>query len=88
MDSEAGRIWSYALKDKTILGGDGWIQKRIALDIGNAGCKEVKIAVKSDQEMSMVALQHEIQRIRDAMAILTNSLVGESESNGRVENAI
>ena len=39
VDHESGRVWSYALKDKTILGGTGWIQRRLAQDIDNAGHK-------------------------------------------------
>ena len=85
---EIGRVWSYALKDETILGDNGWIQKRTAQDIDNAGHKADKIIIKSDHEKAMVAFQHEIQRLRDAKTIIVNSPVGESESNGRVENAI
>ena len=40
-DHESGRVWSYALKGKTALGGNGWMQKRIAKDIDNADHKEV-----------------------------------------------
>ena len=45
------------------------------------------IQFKSDQEPSIVALQIAIQEIR-VNVIPVNSHVGESESNGRVENAI
>ena len=83
-----GEFGATPSKNKTILGGTGWIQKRLAQDIDNAGHKEVKIVVKSDQETSMVALQHEIQRLREAKTIPVNSPVGESECNGRVENTI
>ena len=88
VDHESGRVWTYAVKDKTILGGNGWIQKRLAQDIDNAGHKEVKIMIKSDQEVSMVALQHEVQRLREAKTIPVNSPVGESECDGRVEHII
>lgn len=47
VDHEGGRVWSNALEDKTILGGTGWIQKRLAQDIDNAGYKEVKVMIKS-----------------------------------------
>ena len=50
--------------------------------------KDAKQGPKSDQEAAMVALQAAIQRIRTAKAIAINSPVGESEANGRVENAI
>ena len=49
----------------------------------NAGHKEVKRKFKGDQEPSIIALQHEVQRIRDARSIPINSPVGESESNGK-----
>ena len=88
IDHESGRMWSYALKDKTILGGTGWIQKRPSQDTDNAGHNEVEAMTKSDREASMVALQHEVQRLREAKTIPVNSPIGESESNGRVENAM
>ena len=88
VDHESGKIWSYALPDKDILTGNGWIQRRIARDIDNLGHKDVKIMIKSDQEAAMVALQGEVQRLRTAKTIPINSPVGESESTGRVENAI
>ena len=44
--------------------------------------------LKSDQEASIVALQHDVQRIRAGKTIPINSPVGESQSNGRIENAI
>ena len=75
-------------RTRKILNGTGWIQKRPAQDIDNAGHKEVKVVIKSDQEVSMVALQHEVQRLREAKTIPANSPVGESECNGRVENTI
>ena len=30
VDRESGRVWSYAVRDTTILGGTGWIQKKLA----------------------------------------------------------
>lgn len=88
VDHDSGRVWTYAPKDKAILSGEGWIQRRIVRDIDNAGHKSIKRKFKSDQENSIVALQHEVQRLRSGRTIPINSPVGESESNGRVENAI
>ena len=88
VDHESGRVWSYALKDKSILTGEGWIQRRIVRDLENAGHKEIRLRLKSDQEASVVALQAEVQRLRTGRTIPINSPVGESESNGRVENGI
>ena len=44
--------------------------------------------MKTDQEFAIVSLQRAVQAIRPKEVILVNSPVGESESNGRVENAI
>ena len=63
VDHDSGRVWSYALKDKAVLSGEGWIQRRIVRDINNAGHKSIKLKFKSDQENSIVALQHEVQRL-------------------------
>ena len=48
----------------------------------------MKPKFKRDQEASIVALQSEVQRIRTSRTIPVNGPVGESECNGRVENAI
>ena len=57
-------------------------------DLDNNGMKDAKIQLKSDQEPSIINVQTAIQEIRPGMAIPTNSPVGESQCNGRVENAI
>ena len=51
------------------------------------GYKDVRLQLKYDQEPAIVNLQAAVQKIRPN-TIPTNSPVGESESNGRVENAI
>lgn len=60
----------------------------MARDIGNVSHKKQTIKFQSDQETSIVALQHEAQRVRSGFSIPVNSPVGGSASNGRVENAI
>ena len=76
VDHDSGRVWSYALRGKTILQGNYWIQRRLAQDLENAGYKDVNAMIKSDQERSMVVLQREIQRIRTAKTIPVSSPVG------------
>lgn len=88
IDHDSGRTGSYALKDKFILAGNGWIQKRIVIDIDNAGHKGVNLNFERDREASIVALQYEVQRTRTSRSIPVNSPVGESESSGRVANVI
>ena len=60
----------------------------MANDIDNCGCKDILIQVRSDQDPSVVAVQEKIQEFRKGRTIPTNSPVGESECNGRAENAV
>ena len=64
-----------------------WLPQRIVQYINNCGHAEAKLQLKSDQEPAIVTLQTAIQELRTNV-IPVNSPVGESESNGRVENAI
>ena len=73
IDHESRRVWSYELSTKVVLSGDGWIQRRVAQDIDNAGHKDIRVMVKSDQAHAMVALQEEVQRLRSAKTIPVNS---------------
>ena len=42
VDHGSGRLWTYALRDKFMLRGDGWFQRRIVRDVENVGHKDVK----------------------------------------------
>ena len=87
VDHKSGRVWAYRVPNKGIMEGASWLPKRIVQDLDNCGYHEVKIQLKSDQEPAIVNLQSAIHEIRPH-TIPTNSPVGESESNGRVENTI
>ena len=64
VDNESGRTWAYAFTDKFILSGDGWIQRRIGKGMDNAGHKHAILKFKSDHQTNIVAIQHEVQRLR------------------------
>ena len=84
-----GGVFAYATLGKGIQGDKYWLPKRMAKDIDNCGVKEVQIVqVKSDQEPAVVTVQEEIRELRRGKTICVNSPVGESECNGRAENAI
>ena len=57
-------------------------------DWDDCGFKEIAIQLKTNQEPSMISLQATVQSIRPKDMIPVNNPVRESESNGRVENAI
>ena len=62
--------------------------RRTAKDVDNCGTKTARIQIKSDQEPAIVNVQEEIREVRRGKTICTNSPVGESECNGRAENAV
>jgi hypothetical protein len=88
VNHEDGGIFSYATPAKGIQGDSYWVPRRLAKDIDNCGTQSVTVQVKSDQEPAIVNVQEEIRYLRKSKTICTNSPVGESECNGRAENAI
>ena len=69
--------------------GDTWIANRITKDMEEFGYGRCPIRLKCDQEPAIVDLQKElIKRRGEAKTVPVNSPVGDSKSNGRVENAI
>ena len=69
--------------------GDKWIVKRIGKDLEEMGYGGARIILKCDQENPIAAVQQEVIKNRpDVATIPRHSPAGESQSNGRVENAI
>ena len=87
VDHRKGRVWVYGAPNKGTLEGAAWLPKRIPQDLDMCGYKDITIQFKSDQEPAIVNLQIATQEVRQGV-IPTNSPVGESDSNGRVEGAI
>ena len=68
---------------------DEWLVDRICKDMEEFGYGGVPVRIKSDQEPAIVQLQTSvIGRRGDSITVPVNSPVGDSASNGRVENAI
>ena len=69
--------------------GDSWIAGKIKDDIEEFGYGGAFVRKESDQELAIVDVQRTvIARRGNAPTILVNGPVGDSQSNGRVENAI
>ena len=69
--------------------GDSWIAGKIKDDIEEFGYGGAPVRIKSDQEPAIVDVQRAVIAKRgNAPTIPVNSPVGDSQSNGRVENAI
>ena len=68
--------------------GDPWIAGKIKDDIEEFGYGGALVRIKSDQEPAIVDVQRAVIAKRgSAPTIPVNSPVGDSQSNGRVENA-
>ena len=83
-----GRVWTYHVPNKGSHEDVSWLPTRIIQDWETCGYRDMRVQLKIDQEFAVVSLQHVIQSIRPKDVITVNSTVGESESNGRVENVV
>ena len=68
--------------------GDLCIATIIAADIEELGHGGLRVVLKADQEVAIAEVQREVVTARSGETVPTNSHVGESQSNGRVENAV
>ena len=86
-DHETGAIVAHMCSQKGP--GDKWIVRRIGKDPEEMGYGGTRIILKCDQENPIAAVEQEvIKNRRDVATVPRHSPVGESQSNGRVENAI
>ena len=88
VDHRHGRVWAHRVPNKGILGKAEWVPRRVSQDLSNGGIQNIKLHIKTDQEFSAINVQTAMQKTKFDRIIPPNSLVGESECNGRVENAI
>ena len=81
-------VWAYAIEGKGGVSAD-WLAPKIVEDLGTVGLTQERIIAKSDQEASIVQLQHEIAKLRKGVGTgIENSRVGDSDSNGMIERGI
>ena len=85
-DEGTGAVFAHVVTGKGR--ANGWISKKICEDINFLGYATVRIVVKGDQERSLNDVFNEVKQMREAPTVIINSPVGESRSNGRVENRI
>ena len=86
-DRETGAIVAHMCSQKGP--GDKWIVRRIGKDLEEMGYGGTRIILKCDQENPIAAVQQEVIKNRpDVATVPRHSPVEESQSNGRVENAI
>ena len=87
VDHRHGRCCAYRVPNKVVFEESHWLPERMVQDLDNNGMRHEQSQMKVDQEPAIVAAQEAIMELRPNV-IPTNSPVGESECNGRVENAI
>ena len=86
-DRETGVIVAHMCSHKGP--GDKWIVRRIGKDLEEMGYGGARIILKCDQENPIAAVQREVIKNRpDVATVPRHSPAGESQSNGRVENAM
>ena len=88
VDHRHGRIWIHRVPQKGVLGKAEWVSRRVVQDLCNNGMQSVTIHNKTNQEPAMVNVQTAMQECLPNKIISINNPVGESECNGRIENAI
>ena len=88
LETMCSSVWAYALEGKGAASVD-WFAQQVVVDIETVGLAKERVITKTDQEASIVQLQHEVARQRkEAGTAIENSRVGDSDSNGKIERNI
>ena len=87
-ESLCDSAWAYAVKSKGST--ERWLIDQVVEDLETVGLKNERLVLKSDQEPSIVDVMREVQRARESEygTAMDNSRVGDSDSNGTIENRI
>ena len=85
VDRKTGGVHAHHVKCKG--SGDHWIAVRIAADIEELGYGGSRVVLTADQEVAIAGVQRHAVAVRSGETVPMNSPTGESQSNGRVENA-
>ena len=84
-------LWAYPVEGKGV-GAAEWLVNQIVEDLDTCGLDWCRLVLKSDQEPSIIEIQHAIKDARGKAhshgTAIENSKVGDSNSNAKVERAI
>ena len=83
-----GRRWAHQVPNKGHVDGAHRFPWRLIRDWDNCGFKGTRVMLKTDQERAMTSAHAAAEEMIPSSVIPINNPVGESECNGRVENAI
>ena len=84
-DHRSKAVWAMATNMK---GPTDAAVKWLTGKIDQAGCRGVKVVLKSDQEESIIALKKAVAIIRQAPTVNIESPVRDSQANGNAERAV
>ena len=87
-ESLCDSVWAYAVQSKGAT--ERWMIDQVIEDLETVGLRNERLVLNSDQEPSIVDVMREVQRAResDYGTAMDNSRVGDSDSNGTIENRI
>ena len=86
VDRKTGRAHAHQVNCKG--SGDPCIATRIAADVEELGYGESRVVLKADQEVTIADVQRQVVAMRSGGTVSMNRPLGETQSNGRVENAV
>ena len=81
-DDQPQNVFSNVVPEK---GANDFVVKQIIQDIDSTGMTD--IIFKTDNEQSMLAIQHRVKQMRSHRTVLENSVRGQSKTNVFIENA-
>lgn len=84
-DNEGGGLKVFRTRKKGVI---FWVIKALMGFIATAGFQACRIAIKCDNETSIVAIRNALMRAREAPTVPLNVPVRESKPNGAMERAI
>ena len=85
-DRKSGCVRAHQVKCEG--SGDPWIGTSTAEDIEKLGFGGSRVVLKADQEVAITDVQRQVVAVRWGETVPMTSRVGESQSNGREENAV
>ena len=83
-DETTGEMFQHKIDVKGI--GDEWLMKRLVKDFEELGRRDM--ALKTDGEPAMLAVQSKIQSMREGRTVLKNPPAYNPESNGVIEKGV
>ena len=86
VDRKTGGVHAHQARCKG--SGNPCIAARIVADMEELGCGGSRVVLKADQEVAIADVHRQAVAARSGETVPMSSPVGDSQSNGRMENAV